>query len=142
MARQIPTSYLLDAAAIFARPAGWVQRLRSIGFGVAATLAITGAAAQERFEVTSVKTARPPLADTVAALQQRDIARAKAAFDAYASAWNGIEVYINTRSTEIYEFLGINYQRKIAKGMEATPPDMAALLADAQIMLAKYDEAI
>jgi hypothetical protein len=142
MARQTPTSYRLDAAAIFARPAGWMQRLRSIGFGVVATLAITGAAAQERFEVTSVKTARPPLAETVAALQQRDIARAKAAFDAYDSAWNGIEVYINTRSKEIYEFLEINYQRKIAKGMEATPPDMAALLADAQIMLAKYDEAI
>jgi hypothetical protein len=42
----------------------------------------------------------------------------------------------------MYEFLEVNYQRKIAKGMEATPPDMAALLADAQIMLAKYDEAI
>jgi hypothetical protein len=141
MARQISTSYRLDAAAIFARPAGWMQRLRSIGFGVVATLAITGAAAQERFEVTSVKTARPPLAETVAAIQQRDIARAKAAFDAYDSAWNGIEVYINTRSKEIYEFLEINYQRKIAKdGGDA--PDMAALLADAQIMLAEYDEAI
>jgi hypothetical protein len=119
-----------------------LQRVRRIGFGVIATLALTGAAAQERFEVTSVKTARPPLADTVAALQQRDIARAKAAFEAYDSAWNGIEVYINTRSKEMYEFLEVNYQRKIAKGMEATPPDMAALLADAQIMLAKYDEAI
>ena len=142
MTHQTTTSYRLDAAAILARPAGWMQRVRCIGFGVVATLAITGAAAQERFEVTSVKTARPPLADTVAALQQRDIARAKAAFDAYDSAWNGIEVYINTRSKEMYEFLEVNYQRKIAKGMEATPPDMAALVADAQIMLAKYDEAI
>jgi hypothetical protein len=146
MARQTTTSYRVDAAAILARPAGWMQRIRRIGFGVVATLAIAGTAGQaadgERFEVTSVKAVRPTLADTVAALQQRDVARAKAAFEAYDSAWNGIEVYINTRSKEMYEFLEINYQRKIAKALDAATPDMAALLADAQVMLAKYDEAI
>src|SRR5437016_8281993 len=125
-----------------------MKLIRRIGFSLFATLAIVAgvghapAAAQERFEVKSIKAVRPTLADTVAALQQRDVARAKAAFEAYDSAWNGIEVYINTRSKEMYEFLEINYQRKIAKALDAAPPDMAALLADAQIMLAKYDEAI
>jgi hypothetical protein len=145
MTRQT-TSCRVGTAAISARSAGWMQRLRRIGFGAVAILAITGTAGQaadgERFEVTSIKAVRPTLADTVAALQRRDVARAKAAFEAYDSAWNGIEVYINTRSKEMYEFLEVNYQRKIAKALDSATPDMAALLADAQIMLAKYDEAI
>jgi hypothetical protein len=133
------------AAAMAAGPTRWMARARRLGFGVVATLAIAGSAGQaadERFEVASIKAVRPTLADTVAALQQRDVARAKAAFAAYDSAWNGIEVYINTRSKEIYTVLEIDYQRKIAKALDAATPDMAALLADAQTMLAKYDEAI
>ena len=57
-----------------------------IGFSLLATLAIVAcvghapAAAQERFEVKSIKAVRPHLADTVTALQQRDLAKAKAAF--------------------------------------------------------------
>jgi tetratricopeptide (TPR) repeat protein len=99
-------------------------------------------AADERFEVTSIKAVRPPLADTVAALEQRNVAAARAAFEAYDSAWNGIEVYINTRSKEMYDVLEHNYQFKITKALEAAEPDTAAILADAKTMLAKYDEAI
>jgi hypothetical protein len=133
------------AAAMAACRARWMARARRLGFGVVATLAIAGSAGQaadERFEVASIKAVRPTLADTVAALQQRDVARAKVAFAAYDSAWNGIEVYINTRSKEMYNALELDYQRKIAKALDAATPDMAALLADAQTMLAKYDEAI
>jgi hypothetical protein len=147
MARQtITTSYQVGAATTFSRPAGWIRRVRRIGFGVLAALAVAGSAGHaadgERFEVTSIKAVRPTLADTVAALQQRDVARAKAAFAAYDSAWNGIEVYINTRSKEMYDLLEHNYQSKIAKALDAANPDTAALLADAQVMLAKYDEVI
>jgi hypothetical protein len=147
MARQTnTTSYLLGAAAIVSRPAGWMQQVRRIGFGVLAALAVASSAGQaadgERFEVTSIKAVRPTLVDTVAALQQRDVARAKAAFEAYDSAWNGIEVYINTRSKDMYDLLEHNYQSKIAKGLGVANPDTAALLADAQTMLAKYDETI
>jgi hypothetical protein len=144
MARQtITTSYQVGAATTFSRPAGWIRRVRRIGFGVLAALAVAGSAGHaadgERFEVTSIKAVRPTLADTVAALQQRDVARAKAAFAAYDSAWNGIEVYINTRSKEMYDLLEHNYQSKIAKALDAANPDTAALLADAQVMLAKYE---
>jgi hypothetical protein len=126
------------------------RALRQSRLGIAAGLvmlalsAVTGpaTAADERFEVTSIKAARPTLADTVAALEKRDVAAARAAFDAYDSAWNGIEVYINTRSKEVYDFLELNYQRRIAKALEAAEPDTAAILTDAKVMLAKYDEAI
>jgi tetratricopeptide (TPR) repeat protein len=125
-----------------------MKLLRRIGVGLFTTLAIFGymghapAAAQARFEVTSVKAVRPHLVDTVAALQQRDVAKAKAAFEAYDSAWNGIEVYINTRSRPLYQALEIELQARITKALESPNPDLVALLADAQAMLAKYDEAI
>ena len=124
-----------------------MQRVRDIGFGLFAALAIVGyageaPAAQERFEVTSIKAVRPTLVDTVAALQQKDVAKAKAAFQRYDSAWNGIEVYINTRSKDMYDLLEHDLQARIEKGLEAPKPDTAKLLADAQMMLAKYDDAI
>ena len=125
-----------------------MQRVRRLGFGLFAILAIIGsggqapAADEERFEVFSVKAVRPLLVDTVTAIRQRDVPLAKEAFEAYDSAWNGIEVYINVRSRAMYELLELNLQAKIAKALEAPNPDMNALLADAQTMLAKYDEAI
>ena len=85
-----------------------MQRVSRIGIGIFTTLAIFGylsqapAADEERFEVSSIKAIRPTLAATITALQQRDIARAKAAFEAYDSGWNGIEVYVNTRSKDMY----------------------------------------
>ena len=96
----------------------------------------------ERFEVSAVKAARPFLVDTVAAIQQGNVVRAKEAFDAYDSAWNGIEVYINVRSRALYQVLELELQVKISKALDAPRPDMPALLSDAQMMLAKYDEAI
>ena len=125
-----------------------MKQLRRISFSLFATLAILACAghapgtAQERFEVSSVKAVRPHLVNTVTAIQQRDIAKAKAAFEAYDSAWNGIEVYIVDRNRGLYEALELNLQAKITKALESPNPDMAALLADAQAILAKYDEAI
>ncbi len=131
---------------------GWRQRIRHIGFGLFAAIAMLSQTGQanaveagrpgERFEITSVKAVRPALVDTIAALQKRDIAGAKAAFEAYDSLWNGVEMYVNTRSKEMYDALEHVLQAKIEKGLSAANPDIAALLADAQAMLVKYDEAI
>ena len=125
-----------------------MKLIRRIGFSLFATLAIVAgvghapASAQERFEVTSIKAVRPTLAKTIAALEKQDAAGAKAAFDAYDSGWNGIEVYVNVRSPEMYAELEKNFQTKIAEGLKAPKPDMAKLLLDAKAMLAKYDEMI
>ncbi|MDO8534439.1 MAG: hypothetical protein Q7S17_06820 [Xanthobacteraceae bacterium] len=100
------------------------------------------AAGAARFEVTSLKTLRPTLVNTVAALQKKDAAGAKAAMDAYDSIWNGVEVYILTRSMEAYNDLEHNYQAKLTEGLNAATPDTAALLPEAQAMLKKYDETI
>lgn len=112
-------------------------------FAVLATFGqTTGVCAAERFEVTSIKSVRPALADTIAALQKGDVAGAKAAFETYDSLWNGIEVYVATRSKDMYDALEHVLQAKIEKGLGAASPDTATLLADAQAMLVKYDEAI
>ena len=58
-----------------------MQRVRRLGFGLFATLALIGsggqapAADEERFEVFSVKAARPLLVDTVTASKRRGINR-------------------------------------------------------------------
>ena len=124
-----------------------MQRVRRIGFGLFTTLALVGFAGQapaadERFEVSSIKAVRVTLVDTAAALQQGNIAKAKEAFDNYDSAWNGIEVYIDTRSKPMYDKIELDLQARIEKEMAQPMPDMAKLKADLQEMIGKYDEAI
>jgi hypothetical protein len=130
----------------------WSRHLRHASFGLLTALVMLGQPGQagaveaakpgERFEITSVKAVRPTLVDTVAALQKRDIAGAKAAFATYDSLWNGIEMYVNTRSRDTYQELEHGYQERIDKGLNAPNPNAAAMLAEAQAMLARYDQTI
>src|SRR4029078_5538534 len=128
-----------------------LTRPNTAAFGIGASLATTVFAGQapaarpataERFEVTSIKAVRPTLVRTVDALKKGDTAAAEEAFEAYDTGWNGIEVYINTRDRDMYNELEKNYQTKIEEGLKAPNPDVAALIADTQAMLAKYDQAI
>jgi len=76
------------------------QVICRLGFVVFTTLAIVTFAGQakaaeagsnpslERFEVSAVKAVRPFLTDTLTALEQGNLQRAKEAFEAYDSAWN------------------------------------------------------
>ena len=131
---------------------GLGRHLRHLGFVLFAALAMlshTGQAGAveaakpaERFDVTSVKAVRPTLVDTIAALQKHDIAGAKAAFEAYDSLWNGVEMYVSTRSKDMYDALEHVLQARIEKAFSAPNPDVATLLADTQAILVKYDEAI
>ncbi len=108
------------------------------------SLPVAGYAGQakgaDRFEITSLKSARPPLVAAVAALQKKDAAGAKAAMEAYDSVWNGVEVYVNVRSMDFYNDIEHNHQAKLTEGLNAAAPDTAAMLAEAQAMLMKYDE--
>jgi hypothetical protein len=76
-----------------------------------------------RFEVTSVRARRAALVDTIAALQKGEIAGAKAAFENYDSLWNGIEMYINTRSRDTYQELEHGYA--VTPGPGLRPPATA-----------------
>jgi tetratricopeptide (TPR) repeat protein len=98
--------------------------------------------AADRFEVASIKAVRPTLVDTASALQKGNVKAAKEAFAAFDSAWNGIEVYINTRDMEMYNTLERVMQAKLTEGLNAASPNAQDLLAQARAMLAKFDEAI
>ena len=59
----------------------------------------------------------------ITALRERDIARAKAAFDTYDSGWNGIEVYINTRGKSIYQLLELVLVRLVQRVQTLVRPN-------------------
>src|SRR5215475_6741984 len=128
-----------------------IKRLHHFAGALLAILAIAAladpissvrAAPAERFEVTSLKAVRPTLVNTLDAVQKRDAAAARDAFEAYDSGWNGIEFYINTRSRPMYDLLEHQYQPKITKALEGATPDFAAIASDVQGMLAKFDELV
>src|SRR5690242_8614481 len=123
------------------------MKLRSMGAVIITAFTLVSGAGQalaqsERFEITRIKAVRPTLVDTIAALQAGDAARAKNAFEAYDSAWNGIEVYVNVRSKAMYQTLEHEYQVRITKALETPNPNIASLLSDVQAMLGKFDETV
>ncbi len=92
-----------------------------------------------RFEVTSLRAVRPILVKTIADLDKKDAAAAKAAMADYDSAWNGVEVYVSTRSMDMYNDIEHNWQTKVTDALGKPNVDTAAVLADAKSMLAAYD---
>jgi len=126
-----------------------VQRVRRTGVAIFTTLTIMGyylaqarAAEEERFEISSIKAIRPTLVDTITALRQRDVARAREAFADYDSGWNGIEVYINIRNKDVYRVLELEFQPRITKALDGPNPEISEVLMDVQAMLVKFDEAV
>ena len=118
-----------------------LQRMRQVCLGLIAVSAIAvsavpASAAAERFEITAMRSVRPTLVATVDALQKKDIAKAKDAFADYDSAWNGIEVYVNTRDKVAYNAIELELQNKITKELNDPMADATKILPDAQAILA------
>ena len=109
---------------------------------LALPLLASGAVAADRFEVASLKAVRPTLVKTVDALQKNNPKAAREAFGDFDSGWNGVEVYINTRSPEMYNALERELQATITAGLNESSPNVANMLALSKTMLAKFDEAI
>jgi hypothetical protein len=123
-----------------------MRGLTFLTIGVAVILTTAAASAQQRgggttrFEVTSLRAVRPILVKTIADLEKKDVAAAKTDMESYDSAWNGVEVYVNTRSMDLYNEIEHHYQTAVTDALNKPNPDAAAILADAKGMLAKYDE--
>src|SRR5262252_4579785 len=121
------------------------MRQHTISLAVASILAMplvsyAQAGGATRFEVTSLRSVRPILVKTVADLEKKDAGAAKADMEAYDSAWNGVEVYVSTRSMDLYNEIEHHYQTAVTDALNKPNPDTAAILTDAKAMLAKYDE--
>src|SRR5207237_1297017 len=124
-----------------------IRHLRFLPFVIAIlALPLTASAGQARaggaarFEVTSLRAVRPILVKTIADLEKKNAAAAKADMEDYDSAWNGVEVYVNTRSMDLYNEIEHHYQTAVTDALNKPNPDAAAILVDAKAMLAKYDE--
>ena len=93
-------------------------------------------------EIALVKSPRPKLAETLEAAKRGDLAATRAAIVAYDAIWNGVEVYVATRSRPHYQEVEGVYQRKIEEMLREASPNLAEIVPLAAAMLAKYDEAI
>src|SRR5690349_2565912 len=100
----------------------------------AATLLTSGslfagqAAGGNRFEVTSLRGVRPILVKTIADLEKKDATAARTDMENYDSAWNGVEVYVNTRSMDLYNEIEHHYQTAVTDALNKPTPDTAAIL--------------
>ncbi len=93
-------------------------------------------------ELEYIKQPVPKLQDTLAALKRNDIPGARDAFDAYDGSWNGIEVYISTRSRDNYTKLEMELQHQVNDLLAGGAPKAAEISPLIEQMIAKYDEAI
>ena len=91
-----------------------------------------------RFEVTSLRAVRPILVKTIADLEKKNAAAAKTDMEDYDSAWNGVEVYVSTRSMDLYNEIEHHYQTAVTEALNKPNPDTTAILADAKAMLARH----
>jgi high-affinity iron transporter len=95
-----------------------------------------------RDESRLVAAPRVHLEQAASAVQNNDLARARSAMDAYSADWNGIEVYVNFRSRDLYGEIESHYEADVDSALNAPDPDPAQILPLLQGMVAKYDEAI
>lgn len=104
--------------------------------------AAAAASANARREVALVGSVRPIIVSTLDSMTRGDVAAAKKAWSAYDPAWNGIEVYVNFRSRDLYAQLETDLQGSIDKAFAASQTDVAATTKLVGSLLATYDEAI
>ena len=105
--------------------------------GYAAQARTGGGAA--RFEVTSLRAVRPTIQTLIVDLQKKDQAAAKGHIEAFDAAWIGVEVYVNTRSMDMYNDIEHNWEAKLEKELSMPGADLAVALSDAQALLKSYD---
>ncbi len=104
--------------------------------------AAAGTSASTTKEAALMKAAKPAADALAAALKKGDVAAARAAYEAYDAAWNGIEVYTNVRSRQLYGELETDLQARIAEGLAKPQPGLSELVPLAEQLARKFDEAV
>src|SRR5262249_18515336 len=85
---------------------------------------------------------RARLQQAATAVQHNDLPAARTAMDAYNAEWNGVEVYVNFRSRDLYGDIESHYEADVDTALSAPDADPARILPLLQAMIARYDEAI
>jgi high-affinity iron transporter len=95
-----------------------------------------------RREVGLVAGPRKQLEELYADVQKGDFAAARADMESYSSSWNGVEVYVNFRSRELYGEIESHYEADITRAISDPKADAAQILPQIVAMVGTYDEAI
>jgi len=93
-------------------------------------------------EVARLKAVVPNITNTLAALKKGDVTAAKAALQAYSDAWNGIEVYVKTRSAQLYDQIEVQNELKANALFESDKPNSSEILPYVEGVQKGYTEAI
>jgi predicted hydrocarbon binding protein len=78
-------------------------------------------------ELTLMRPVAVPIVGTLDALKKGDVAGAKKIFLDYSNGWKGIEVYVKTRSAQLYDLIEVQNEAKANKLFEdpkANPADI------------------
>ncbi|MEI6664812.1 MAG: hypothetical protein WCL53_01505 [Chloroflexota bacterium] len=135
---------LLAAAALFTSACGTPRAADATPTGTQAAARATTAAAPKSTtqEIAHIKIPRSTIDLLTAALRKNDLAAAKATYEQYNAQWNGVEVYTNYRSRELYGQLETDLEATIADGLSQPTPDLARLVPASEALARKYDEVI
>ena len=93
-------------------------------------------------ELAVVSAVRPKVDDLTAALKSADRQASLDALEAYDAGWNGVEVYINVRSKELYDKLEGDLQHQLEEGLAAASPDFPALAKVSEQLGTEFDKAV
>jgi high-affinity iron transporter len=95
-----------------------------------------------RREASLVAGPRYDLEVAASAVANNNLPAARAAMEAYDAHWNGIEVYVNFRSRDLYGELESHWQTDITRELADPSQTQSQVLPMLQAMIGKYDEAI
>jgi high-affinity iron transporter len=112
------------------------------GVTPAAVLPPPPALTSTRVESRLVAGPRTRLEQAATAVQNHDLAGARAAMQAFDAEWNGIEVYVNFRSRDLYGEIETHYEADIDSALNAPDADPSRVLPLLQAMVNEYDEAV
>jgi high-affinity iron transporter len=139
-----PIAPATTAAPLATAPAA-VQATATLGApttGLAANIPPAPALTSGRREATLVSGPRFQLEVAATAVANNNLPAARAAMDAYDAQWNGIEVYVNFRSRDLYGDIETHWQADINKALADPSVSNSQILPMLQSMIARYDDAI
>lgn len=123
-------------------PGGPIVTARNLTSAQAQVVPPAPALTSTRQESTLVAGPRKDLERAATALAGNDVAGARAAMETYNADWNGIEVYVNFRSRDLYAEIESHYEADIVAALNGANPDAKQIMPMLQAMIGRYDEAI
>lgn len=93
-------------------------------------------------EVVLLQSVTPSISATLTALKKGDIKTARANFQVYSYGWNGIEVYVKTRSAQLYDTIEVQNEAKANVLLESATPNPQEIIPFVEGVQKGYNDAL